>query len=229
MGSSVAIGSLAPLLLKDPGALLTHTGRMIVLCDLVMLAGVLLCAWAGELRARAQSQKVEAGKATTRGILVCLIAGLLSTFFNVVLSYGEVISTQATAHGANPFNAANAVWSLAVSAGSLPSILWCVIRLSRAGDWGLFGHGQPIENAILCALMGAMWITGTVVYGAAAGMLGPLGPVVGWPIYMSGIILTSSFWGWTTGEWRGSEKRPVNFMLAGIAVQIVAVVMLSQR
>jgi len=31
------------------------------------------------------------------------------------------------------------------------------------------------------------------------------------------------------GEWRGSEKRPVNFMLAGIAVQIVAVVMLSQR
>jgi L-rhamnose-H+ transport protein len=77
--------------------------------------------------------------------------------------------------------------------------------------------------------MGAMWITGTVVHGAAAGMLGPLGPVVGWPIYMSGIILTSSFWGWTTGEWRGSQKRPVNFMLAGIAVQIIAVVMLSQR
>jgi hypothetical protein len=75
MGSSVAIGSLAPLLLKDPGALLTHTGLMIALCDLVMLAGVLLCAWAGELRGRAQSQKVEARKVTTRGILVCLIAG----------------------------------------------------------------------------------------------------------------------------------------------------------
>jgi L-rhamnose-H+ transport protein len=229
MGSSVAIGSLAPLLLKDPSALLTHTGLMIALCDLVMLAGVLLCAWAGELRGRAQSQKLEARKVTTRGILVCLIAGLLSTFFNVVLSYGEVISTQATAHGANSFNAANAVWSLAVSAGSLPSIFWCVIRLSRAGDWGLFGHGQPMKNSVLCALMGAMWITGTVVYGAAARMLGPLGPVVGWPIYMSGIILTSSFWGWTTGEWRDSKKRPVNFMLAGIAVQIIAVVMLSQR
>jgi L-rhamnose-H+ transport protein len=59
-------------------------------------------------------------------------------------------------------------------------------------------------------------------------MLGPLGPVVGWPIYMSGIILTSSFWGWTTGEWRDSKGRPVNFMLAGIVVQIAAVVALGR-
>jgi L-rhamnose-H+ transport protein len=229
MGSSVAVGSLGPLLLKDPGALLTHTGLTIALCDLVMLAGVLLCAWAGELRGRSQSQKVETRKVTTRGILICLIAGLLSTFFNLVLSYGEIISTQAKAHGANPFNAANAVWSLGVSAGSLPSIVWCLIRLSRGHEWSLFSTGQPLKNSILCALMGGMWITGTVVYGAAARMLGPLGPVVGWPIYMSGIILTSSFWGWMTGEWRGSERRPINFMLVGIAVQIVAVVLLSQR
>ena len=165
---------------------------------------------------------------TTRGILICLVAGLLSTFFNLVLSYGEVISIQATAHGANPFNASNAVWSLAVSAGSLPSILWCVTRLSLARDWRVFGDGNPLKNSGLCLLMGAMWITGTVVYGAGAGMLGPLGPAVGWPIYMSGIILTSSFWGWTTGEWRGSERRPVHFMLAGIIVQIAAVVALGR-
>ena len=227
MGSSVAIGSLGPLLLKDPGALLTRQGQLIALWDVLMLAGVLLCAWAGELRGRAQSQEV-IRKVTTRGILICFVAGLLSTFFNLALSYGEVISKQATAHGANPFNAANAVWSLAVSAGSLPSILWCVIRLSLARHWSFFGDGQPLKNSGLCVLMGGMWITGTVAYGAGAGMLGPLGPAVGWPIYMSWIILTSSFWGWTTGEWRGTTRRPVNFMLAGIAVQIAAVVALSR-
>jgi L-rhamnose-H+ transport protein len=228
MGSSVAVGSLGPLLLKDPGALLTPAGRTIALWDLVMLAGVLLCAWAGELRAREQSQKVQTRKVTTRGILICLIAGLLSTFFNLVLSYGEVISKQASAHGANPFNAANAVWSLAVSAGSLPSILWCAIRLARAHEWSLFGAGHLLKNSGLCALMGAMWITGTVLYGAAARMLGPLGPAVGWPIYMSGIILTSSFWGWTTGEWRDTQRGPVDFMLAGIGVQIAAVIALGR-
>ena len=192
-----------------------------------MLTGVLLCAWAGELRGRGQS-KIETRKVTTRGILICLIAGILSTFFNLVLFYGETISKQATAHGASSFNAANAVWSLAVSAGSLPSIIWCIVKLSRPGEWSLFGEGKPLKNAILCALMGGMWITGTVLYGAGAGMLGPLGPAVGWPIYMSGIILTSSFWGWTTGEWRDASRRPVNFMLAGIAVQIVAVVALGR-
>jgi L-rhamnose-H+ transport protein len=228
MGSSVAVGSLGPLLLKEPGALLTHAGLTIALWDLVMLSGVLLCAWAGELRGRAQFQKAETRKVTTRGILICLIAGLLSTFFNLVLSYGEIISKEATARGASPFNGANAVWSLAVSAGSLPSILWCVARLARAHEWSLFGQGEPLKNSGLCLLMGAMWITGTVLYGAAARMLGPIGPAVGWPIYMSGSILTSSFWGWTTGEWRGTQGRPVNFMLAGIAVQIAAVVALGR-
>jgi len=228
MGSSVAVGSLGPLLLKDPGALLTHTGLTIALWDMVMLAGVLLCAWAGELRGRAQSRKLETRKVTSRGILICLIAGLLSTFFNLVLSYGEVISTQATAHGANPLNAANAVWSLAVSAGSLPSILWCVARLARNREWSLFKNGEPFKNSGLCVLMGTMWITGTIAYGAAAGMIGPIGPAVSWPIYMSGIILTSSFWGWTTGEWRGTKGRPLNFMLAGIVVQIIAVVALGR-
>ena len=227
MGSSVAVGSLGPLLLKDPGALLSHTGLFIALWDLVMLAGVLLCAWAGELRGRAQSQEA-ARKVTTRGIVLCFIAGLLSTFFNLVLSYGEVISAQATAHGASAFNSANAVWSLAVSAGSLPSILWCAVKLTRARQWHLFAQCRPLRNAGLCALMGAMWIAGTVMYGAGAGMLGPLGPAVGWPIYMSGIILTSSFWGWSTGEWRGTQGQPANFMLAGIAVQIIAVVALGR-
>jgi L-rhamnose-H+ transport protein len=227
MGSSVAVGSLAPLLLKDPGALLTRTGLNIALWDMVMLIGVLLCAWAGELRGRAQSQDAQR-KITTRGILLCFVAGLLSTFFNLVLSYGEVISVQATAHGASTFNSANAVWSLAVSAGSLPSILWCALNLTKSRQWSLFGSFQPLKNSGLCVLMGAMWITGTVMYGAGARMLGPLGPAVGWPIYMSAIILASSFWGWTTGEWRGTQRRPVNLMLAGIAVQIVAMVALGR-
>ena len=228
MGSSVAVGSLAPLLLKDPGRLATASGRWIILADMLMLAGVVLCAWAGDLRGKAQSAKSESRAITTRGILVCLIAGLLSTLFNVALTYGDVIMRQAVTQGADKFNAANSVWGLAVSFGSLPGLLWCVWKLTRDREWRVYNKGRPAINAMLCVFMGVLWITGTVLYGAAAGMLGALGTVIGWPIYMAGIILVSSFWGWLTGEWRGVTGRPLTIMMAGIAVQIVSMVMLGQ-
>ena len=62
----------------------------------------------------------------------------------------------------------------------------------------------------------------------AVSMLGVLGPVIGWPIYMSAIILSSAFWGWISGEWRGIAGRPPRVMGLGIATQVIVIVILSQ-
>ena len=75
--------------------------------------------------------------------------------------------------------------------------------------------------------MAVIWISGTVLYGAAARMMGPLGPAVGWPIFMSGMILTGAGWSWATGEWREARGRPANLMMAGVAVQIVFMIMIG--
>lgn len=231
MGSSVFVGSLAPLVLRDPTRLATSTGRLIVFCNLLVVAGVLLCAWAGHLRGKGQlpSAGVPAHGATVamRGILICLAAGLLSTLLNLALAYGHVISQAAARAGSSEFNAANAVWSVAVSSGALPSLVWCTWRLSRMDQWRLFTGPRRRRNAVLCIAMGVLWISGTVFYGAAAGRLGALGPVIGWPIYMSGIILTSSLWGWITGEWRGVTRLPVAVMSAGVATLVVAIALLG--
>jgi len=236
MGSSVAVGSIAAFLLRDPGGIATPAGVRIVLADAVMLVGVLLCALAGHWRARGVSDpngvsgaNKDERRVTSTGIAVCLIAGLLSTLLNVALAYGDVITRAAILGGSNPFNAANAVWSLAVSAGSLPSLIWCAFALTRNESWTRFTINGALLYFGLCLSMALMWITGTVLYGASAGMLGPLGPAIGWPVYMSGIILVSSFWGWTTGEWRGARRRPVVVMLSGLAVQILAMTLLAQE
>ena len=226
MGSSVALGSVIPLLLKTPERIFTREGVRILVLDLLMLVGVLLCTWAGELRGRAGS--AEARTVTLRGITVCLLAGLLSTLFNVALSYGEVVSRAAVAHGAGTLNAANAVWGLAVSAGSFPGLAWCTWSLFRHKQWRLFRSGPRLRNIALCGVMALLWISGTVGYGMAAGMLGVIGPVIGWPIYMSAIILSSAFWGWVSGEWRGIAGRPPRVMGLGIVMQVVVIVMLSR-
>jgi hypothetical protein len=56
-------------------------------------------------------------------------------------------------------------------------------------------------------------------------MMTALGPVVGWPIYMSSLILGNNFWGWFTGEWTGVRGKPVQTMLAGVAVQLIAMIL----
>jgi L-rhamnose-H+ transport protein len=227
MGSSIALGSLFAILLKDPSQLTTRQGAQIVGLDVVMLVGVLLCAWAGRLRGSRASAQGQERSATAGGILICFAAGVLSTLFNVALANGGAISKSAILHGASSLSSANAIWSLAVSAGSLPSIVWCVICLNRERAWGEFGT-SPHRNTALCVLMAVMWISSTVMYGAAAGELGKLGAAIGWPIYMSGIILVSNFWGWVTGEWRGVSGAPVQYMVIGIVVQITTIVVLGQ-
>jgi L-rhamnose-H+ transport protein len=235
MGSSVAVGSLAAFLLRDPRGIVTPAGVRIVSADAVMLLGVLLCALAGHWRGRGisdsnsvTSTSKDERRVTSAGIAVCLIAGLLSTLLNVALAYGDVITKAAILGGSNEFNAANAVWSLAVSAGSLPSLIWCAFALTRNKSWTCFKIDSGVICFVLCLSMALMWISGTVLYGASVNMLGPLGPAIGWPIYMSGIILVSSFWGWTTGEWRRARRHPIVVMLSGLAVQILAMTLLAQ-
>ena len=194
-----------------------------------MLVGVLLCTLAGHWRGKDKMASSNERGVTSIGIVVCLIAGLLSTLLNVALAYGDVIAKAAIARGTSEFNASNAVWSLAVSAGAAPSLIWCAFALTRNRTWSHFGVNRAPINTALCGAMAIMWITGTVLYGASANLLGRLGPAIGWPVYMSGIILFSSFWGWITGEWRGARVRPVAVMLCGLLVQIVAITLLSQQ
>ena len=229
MGSSIAVGSLLPVLLVNPGKLATPYGTRLIVSNVGLLAGVLLCTIAADLRERRQNQdkpKQQRSAART-GIGICLLAGVLSTMQNVALTYGAVIAKKAEELGTSTFNAANSVWAVAVTAGSLPSIAWCIVQLRRKRTWLIFPESAA-ANTARCVLMGAIWISGTVLYGAAARMMGPLGPAIGWPIFMSGMILTAAVWGWVTGEWRGAGARAASFMIAGIAVQIVFMAVLGR-
>src|SRR5262249_6745453 len=114
MGSSIAVGALVPLLLVSPGELRTPYGAGLIVANLGLLAGVLLCTRAGILRERKQQEKhpPSAHSAARTGALICLLAGLLSTLLNVALTYGADIAKEAETLGTAPFNAANAVWAV---------------------------------------------------------------------------------------------------------------------
>ncbi len=53
--------------------------------------------------------------------------------------------------------------------------------------------------------------------GAAGEKLGGLGPILGWPVFMSMIVRVASVLGPMTGEWKNTGKMPWRIQLVGVA------------
>jgi L-rhamnose-H+ transport protein len=75
--------------------------------------------------------------------------------------------------------------------------------------------------------MAFFWFGSTLLYGIAAGMLGSLGAILGWPLFMSLIVITASVWGVATGEWKGAGRRPLQLMFGGVAMLVLAIFVLA--
>jgi len=224
-GCSVALGSLVPLAFLHPEKAASAEGLRIVGANALLLVGVGLCAWAGGLRGdrRSTSQGGEFGK----GLALCFLSGALSPMINLALAFGEPITRSAVNAGTSSTFSANAVWALTVSAGAFPSLTVCLRRLTQNKTWDQFKQAGSWRNAGLCVLMGALFIGSTVIYGSAASLLGSLGTVLGWPIYLSSLILGNNFWGWYFGEWTGAARQAVWLMAGGVGVQVAAIATLS--
>ena len=133
----------------------------------------------------------------------------------------------AIANGASPLNAANAQWAFTVTFGYLPNVLLSMVTFSRRGYWKNLLKG-PVSYWIWAPVMAFMWIASTALYGAGANLLGDIGPVIGWPIYMSMSILAGVFWGWMMGEW-GRASRSVALHLIQSAPSSVRQILFKRR
>ena len=232
-GFSIAVGSLAPLLIAHPERLLSKQGLGIALADAGIVAGVFVCAWAGKQRdavgGAQTAESTPSDEAKGRflpGVLAALLAAALSSLLNIALAFGGEFNRLAIANGASPLNAANAQWAFTVTFGYLPNVLLSVVVFSRRGLWKNFFEG-PVSYWVWAAGMAFMWIAGTALYGAGANLLGEIGPVIGWPIYMSLSILAGVFWGWMMGEWSRVSGRVVRHLELGIVLQVVSIVFLG--
>jgi L-rhamnose-H+ transport protein len=82
-------------------------------------------------------------------------------------------------------------------------------------------------NWLLGAVMGVLWFGSTLIYGASTAELEALGPILGWPLFMSSIIITSNVWGFVTGEWKTAGQKALRTMLGGILFLILGFISLA--
>ncbi len=222
IGLSTAIGSLLPLLLVDPRVLTTAKGVMILAGVGLMLAGTATCGIASNRKEREKEELFAGVKRTgfRRGLAFCVFAGLLSPLLNVALAYGAPLIRRAAEIGVGPSSQANVIWPPVFTATLIPYLAYCIHRWRRNQSWRLYAAPRTFHYWLLGSLMGILWTGSVILYGYSSILLGHLGPVVGWPLFMSVIIITSNVWGFITREWRGTTHRTVGLMLGGIGLLV---------
>jgi len=222
IGISTAFGSLLPLLLQHRDKIFTDQGHMIFLGVGLIVIGIVGCAMAGKMKdthlgADTRPRESAAVHMSFKaGLVIVVLAGIGSPLINFGLAFGDRLKEVAGMQGVPPGSQANVIWAPLNSAAFIPYILYCIYLWKKNNTASLYKAPGTGRNWVFGAIMGGLWFGSTVIYGVITARLGNMGPILGWPLFMSAIIITSNVWGLATGEWKGSGSKALNSMFASI-------------
>lgn len=228
LGLTASIGTLVPLFAPSTAKPSAPQVAFILLGVVVMLAGILTCAWAGKLKdtvLRKDHAAVESApqKSFMLGLLFCILSGLFSPLGNLAFAFCRETTALAKQLGTPEQYVSIPFWALLTIPMFLCNAAFCVQLFVRKHTFAKFFLPASGRYYLLAGSMGAMWIASMAVYGIGANKLGSIGPSIGWAIYMSSTVVIATLWGLFTGEWRRAGSKALGVMCVGLAVLVVAV------
>jgi L-rhamnose-H+ transport protein len=236
-----AFGTLLPVIFLHREEMFHSSGLLLLGGTLVMLVGAYLCGWSGYVREeeakrkgrgagfeREQTAMRQEGMSRSAYFISLGIAagsGVLASLLNVALAYGGAITALVVVRGGNAALAPFAVWPIALLGGSLVNIAYAIYLISREKSWGCFrGHYIEVLFPLLAA---SLWMGGIAVYSSGTTYLGILGVSIGYAVFMIIMVISGQIAGVMTGEWSAMRASTYRSFFSGIAVLLVAVVMIG--
>ena len=230
LGITSSIGSLLPLILNDPAQLFTTRGAILLTGLALVVSGIICCAAAGSMRDKklkgAAAAATGAGFGT--GLIICILSGLLSPMLNFSFVYGKPLQDAAAAAGASAAVASFAIWAPALAGGFLANAGYAIYLLGKNKSWSIYASGAPAWFWLGAVMMGIMWYGGLSLYGFGGSIMGSLGPVIGWPVFMSTVVIVGNIIGVLSGEWKGASSKARGMSWLGVAILVVAIVVISR-
>ena len=225
LGTSAAVGSLIPMMSLHREHLNSTAGYAVIGAIASVLLGVMLCAAAGRLRDRPSALPDSSKVPTSQGLLLAVLCGLGASLMNFGIAFGTPLVDVARSFGASGPNAINAVWLPLLLAGAVPNVVYCAWLMKRNRSASRYREGR--SHWALAAIMAIFWFGSTLLYGVAAGQLGVWGPILGWPLFMSLIVITATMLGMFTGEWKNCGPLPLRVQWTGVTVLVLAIFILA--
>ena len=220
IGISAVLGTIFPMLIFGTlGQFFSKPGGGIVLTGMILsMLGVVICGWAGfkkekDLNSGALSK---AGFNMTVGLLLTIVAGVLSGVYNLSLEYGQPIADIAAQNGAGYFQG-NAKLVISTSGCFVVNLIWFIVAGIRNGTLKEFLPGKDLSgkeifhNWIWSALAGTLWCFQFFFYGLGHVNMGNF-QFASWVLHMSMLIFFSYIVGLIMKEWK-NVKPGTNFVL----------------
>ena len=234
LGYCAAFGTVVPpIYFGTFGRLTGSLSGILTLAGVgVCLAGIAVCGWAGILKERELSD--EAKRATVaefnfrKGFWIALVCGIMSACFAFGLAAGKPIAENAVSRGTIPLFMNSPVFLYIMGGGFVTNCVWCLWlnRRNRSlGDY-LDGKKPLASNYLFSAMAGSIWYCQFMFYGMGTTKMGAY-DFSSWSIHMAFIIAFSNVWGLFFKEWRGSSRRTVGTVVAGIAVLVASTMVIG--
>jgi len=212
LGTCSAFGTLIPAMLAGTD-LFRGDGLILLVGVSIALAGIAMSEMSEEDQRRAVKDF-----ALTKGLLVALLAGVMSACFALGLDAGRPLFIE----GASELFRTLPATLMVTSGGFITNAAFCLFRNSKNGTFSDYGKKSVwVNNLLFCMLAGGLWYSQFFGYsiGTSFVML-----AFSWSILMTLNILFSNFWGIVLKEWKGVSKKTRIILIAGLAVLVFSLI-----
>lgn len=224
IGLGTAGGALLPLLLFHRDKVVTLFGALVALAVFVFLIGVILATRAAKERDHVEKETVSTH--TAKGVMYAILAGLGSSAQGVAFSYATAFFVSSPT--LQPFSLlvrSNLPWIWIFLGAFFPNIIFFLYSYKKEEEFkGSNLLKDKIGDHLKIVTMGILFFECLILYGLSAGLLGSLGTVIAYPMFMVMIVLTSNFWGFFFHEWRDASKQAKGHIQWAIVILLVAVI-----
>ena len=206
-------------------------GQLVLLGVLICLIGIAILGRSGVLKeselSEAQKQASVKEFNLTKGLIIAIISGILSAFFNYGIEAGEPMAERAVQQGSNPLFQNNVTYVVLLWGGLTTNLLWCLYLNLKNRTYRDYTNAQTpvVRNVLFAGLAGTMWFLQFFFYGMGESKLG--NGASSWIVHMATIILTANLWGLYLNEWKGVSARTFRTFVVGILVIFVSIVLVG--
>ncbi|MBD0724701.1 rhamnose/proton symporter RhaT [Flavobacterium sp. L1I52] len=204
-------------------------GQLVLLGVVVCLLGIAFSGKAGMMKEKDLSggelDKQEFD--LVKGLIIAIISGILSSFFNFGIEAGKPMADEAVAQGFNPLFQNNVTYIVLLWGGLTTNFIWCMFLNFRNKTFVDYTNVQTpiVRNILLSGLAGTMWYLQFFFYGMGESKLG--NGASSWIVHMATIILTANVWGLILKEWTGVTAKTFRIFLYGIALILLSIVLVG--
>jgi L-rhamnose-H+ transport protein len=206
-------------------------GQMVLFGVLVCIVGIAICGKAGMMKeselSTEQKQASVSEFSMVKGLIIAIISGILSSFFNFGIESGKPMAQEAVAQGFNPLFQNNVTYIVILWGGLTTNFLWCMYLNAKNKTFGDYTNNKTpiLKNILFSALAGTTWFLQFFFYGMGESKLG--NGASSWILHMAFIILVSNMWGIYLNEWKGVSGKTKNTIILGILTIFASIVIVG--